>query len=91
MRLVFAPLAWEDYLYWQEHDRAVLRRLNEVIRDTVRSPFSGVGKPEPLRGEFQGWWSRRLTGEHRLIYRVVGSGEGQSLEIASARFHYRRQ
>ena len=91
MRLTFSPLAWDDYLYWQENDTAVLRRLNEIIKDAQRSPFAGLGKPEPLRGELKGWWSRRLTGEDRIVYRVVGTGQAQSLEIAAARFHYRRR
>ena len=91
MKLVFAPLAWEDYLHWQESDRAILVRVNATIKDALRSPFEGIGKPEPLRGDFKGWWSRRITGEHRLVYRVSGSGDTQSLEIASARFHYRRR
>ena len=91
MKLVFAPLAWEDYLHWQEGDRAILVRVNATIKDALRSPFEGIGKPEPLRGDFKGWWSRRITGEHRLVYRVTGSGDAQSLEIASARFHYRRR
>jgi len=88
MRLVFSTDAWEDYLYWQETDKAVLARVNEVIRDTSRSPFKGIGKPEPLSGNLKGWWSRRITREHRLIYRVRGSGEDQALEISACRHHY---
>jgi len=84
MRLTWLPNGWRDYLYWQETDRKVLLRLNELIRDTLRNPFAGIGKPEPLRNNLKGWWSRRITGEHRLIYRV----EGDSVLIMQCRFHY---
>ncbi len=90
MRLVFSEHAWEDYLFWQSSDPAVLRRINELVRDTMRHPFSGIGKPEPLVGSLKGWWSRRITREHRLVYRVSGSGEAQALEVAACRFHYGR-
>jgi toxin YoeB len=88
VRLVFAQRAWEDYLYWQAHDANVLDRLNQLVRECQRTPFRGLGKPEPLRGHLQGWWSRRITVEDRLVYRVTGSGVSQSLEIAQCRFHY---
>lgn len=68
----------------------MVRRINELIRDTQRNPFAGLGKPEPLRNEMSGWWSRRITDEHRLVYRVTGKGDGQALEIAACRFHYAR-
>ena len=84
MKIVFAERAWEDYLHWQATDEAMLRRVNELIRDASRSPFKGIGKPEPLRHEFAGWWSRRITQEHRLIYRV---SDGM-LQIAQCRYHY---
>jgi len=84
MKLVFAEQAWEDYLYWQAQDAKLLERLNVLIRERQRTPFSGTGKPEPLRGDLRGWWSRRLTLEHRLVYRV----EGDSLLIAQCRYHY---
>jgi toxin YoeB len=84
MKLVFAEQAWEDYLYWQAQDAKILERLNALIRECRRTPFSGTGKPEPLRGDLRGWWSRRLTLEHRLDYRV----EGDSLLIAQCRYHY---
>jgi toxin YoeB len=84
MRLTWLPNAWKDYLYWQEHDRKILQRVNELIRDSLRDPFAGVGKPEPLKGPLKGWWSRRITQEHRLIYRV----EGENLLILQCRFHY---
>ena len=84
MRLIFAPEAWEDYLHWQATDPKVLRRVHELIRDTMRSPFSGIGKPEPLRYALSGYWSRRITGEHRMVYAV----EKSDLLIAQLRFHY---
>lgn len=79
-----------DYQHWVEGDRALLARLNVLIADVRRSPFVGIGKPEPLRGEFSGWWSRRIDREHRLVYRVTGQGEEQTLVIAACRFHYGR-
>lgn len=84
MKLVFMSRAWEDYLHWQAHDPKLCQRLNGLIKECLRTSFSGTGKPEPLRGELSGWWSRRLTQEHRLVYRV----EGESLFIAQCRFHY---
>jgi toxin YoeB len=90
MKLVFSETAWADYLFWQQNDKAVLGRVNELVKDASRSPFTGIGKPEPLSGDFKGWWSRRITREHRLVYRVAGSGDAQVLEIASCRFHYSR-
>ncbi len=72
MRLAFTERAWTDYLYWQETDKALLSRVNELIKDTSRSPFRGLGKPEPLAGQLKGFWSRRVTKEHRLVYRVPG-------------------
>ena len=88
MELVWQTHAWEDYLYWQQSDEAVLAKINELIRDTMHSPFAGPGKPEPLKMNMKGWWSRRITGEHRLIYRVTGTGDSQQLEIAQCRHHY---
>lgn len=88
MKLVFADQAWEDYLYWQEADRKTLKRVNALIEECRRNPFKGTGKPEPLRGDLQGWWSRRITQEDRLVYRVAGKGEAQRLEIAQCRLHY---
>jgi toxin YoeB len=88
VRLIFAPGAWQDYLYWQESNPAVLSRVNELIKDASRTPFTAIGKPEPLSGNYSGWWSRRITREHRLLYRVAGSGTQRFLEIASCRFHY---
>ncbi len=90
MRLIFSDVAWSDYLFWQQHDRAILDRVNALIKDMIRSPFNGIGKPEPLRNEMSGFWSRRITQEHRIVYRVTGSGETQALEFAACRFHYGR-
>jgi toxin YoeB len=84
MILAFSERAWEDHLHWQATDPAILRRVNELIRDAARQPFKGIGKPEPLRGPLSGWWSRRITLEHRLVYRAK---EGR-LEIAQCRYHY---
>ena len=88
MKLVFADRAWEDYLHWQSADPNVLDRLNALIQECMRSPFRGTGKPEPLRGDLKGWWSRRITLEDRLVYRVSGAPGSQQLEIAQCRFHY---
>ncbi len=88
MKLVFWPTGWEDYLYWQEHDDRALDKLNDLIEQCRRHPFKGTGKPEPLGGNLNGWWSRRISHEHRLVYRVSGKGEMQALEIAQCRYHY---
>ena len=88
MKLVFSDQAWEDYLHWQEADPNVLERLNGLIKECRRTPFKGTGKPEALKGDLKGWWSRRITLEDRLVYRVTGKGAGQQLEIAQCRFHY---
>lgn len=81
---MWLPNGWADYLYWQEHDRKTLQRVNELIRDTLRNPFAGIGKPEPLRNNLKGWWSRRITQEHRLVYRV----DNDVLIIMQCRLHY---
>jgi len=90
VKLQWTEQGWDDYLYWQEHDSDFIQKINVLIKDTRRSPFQGLGKPEPLRNEMAGWWSRRIDREHRLIYRVTGKGEAQALEIAACRFHYGR-
>jgi toxin YoeB len=84
MKLVFADEAWEDYLYWQKQDRKTLDCINKLIKEIAREPFAGVGKPEPLKHALSGWWSRRITDEHRIVYRV----EDEQLWIAQLRFHY---
>ena len=88
MKLVFSDQAWEDYLLWQTADPKTHQRINEMIKQTMRTPFLGVGKPEPLKGNLSGWWSRRITKEDRMVYRVSGQGEAQTLELAQLRFHY---
>ena len=86
--IVFRADAWRDYLAWQGEDAKTLERINTLIEECRRQPFKGIGKPEPLRQNLTGWWSRRITGEHRLVYRVRGAGEGQALEVLSCRYHY---
>ena len=88
MKLVFSNLAWEDYQHWVDTNPKIKDRINELIKQCQRTPFKGVGKPEPLRGDLTGWWSRRITQEDRMVYRVTGAGDAQSLEIAQLRFHY---
>ena len=88
MKVVFTSEAWRDYVRWQSEDTTVLARLNLLIGECRRTPFKGVGKPEPLKRNLSGWWSRRITDEHRLVYRVSGSGDAQTLEILSCRYHY---
>lgn len=88
MKLVFWPTAWADYLEWQGDDRRGLERLNAILKECMRDPFRGIGKPEPLGGNLSGWWSRRINQEHRLVYRVTGKGDGQALEVAQCRYHY---
>ena len=90
MKLTWTQRAWLDYLHWQENDWSSVEKINALLKDCMRTPFTGIGKPEPLRGELQGYWSRRISGEHRLVYRVQGSGSGQTVEIVSCRFHYVR-
>ena len=86
MNLVFSDDAWEDYLYWHEAEPRTLKRIHQVIKDIMRDPYRGIGKPEPLKHAFQGYWARRITGEHRIVYRVSGG----DLRIAQLRHHYRR-
>ena len=84
MRISFHEDAWEDYLYWQKTDRKLLQRLNSLLREALRTPYSGTGKPEPLRHVLSGCWSRRITEEHRLVYRI----EGDCLVVLQCRYHY---
>jgi len=84
VNLVFADEAWEDYLYWQKQDRRMVERINRLIRETQRTPFAGSGKPEPLKHALSGFWSRRITDEHRMVYRVHDG----ALRIAQIRYHY---
>ena len=84
MKIQFSENAWEDYLYWQKTDKAIVKRVNGLIHDIQRSPFDGIGKPESLKHTLSGFWSRRINDEHRLVYSV----EGNILRIAQARYHY---
>ena len=84
MKLIFADEAWEDYLHWQATDRAMLRRINQLIKDVRRSPYDGIGKPEPLKHQLAGWWSGRINDEHRMVYKI----EGGALLLAQLRYHY---
>ena len=84
MKVVFTESGWQDYLWFQEHNRPLLKRINDLIRDAQRSPFKGLGKPEPLKGELSGYWSRRINTEHRLVYSVSET----ELTIIACRRHY---
>ena len=84
MKVLFLPDAFDQYVHWQERDKAMLAKLNRLIRECRRHPFEGIGKPEPLKGDYSGWWSRRIDREHRLVYRV----EEATLVIAQCRYHY---
>jgi toxin YoeB len=88
MKIVWTEQAWDDYRHWQRTDPKILGSINDLIRDIERDPFRGLGKPEPLKHVLQGWWSRRITGEHRLVYRVSGKGTARRFEIAQCRYHY---
>lgn len=90
MNVLFLPNGWEDYEHWRTNDRKMQARVATLINDVRRSPFAGLGKPEPLRKNLAGWWSRRITEEHRLVYRITGSGDAQRIEIAQCRYHYGR-
>lgn len=84
MKLIFAENAWEDYLYWQKTDKKTLKRINLLIRDITREPFEGIGKPEPLKHALAGYWSRRISDEHRIVYKI----HQDSLLVVQLRFHY---
>jgi toxin YoeB len=86
MKVSFTELAWSDYLWLQKKDKRLLKRVNLLIKDVIRDAFEGIGKPEPLKGNLSGYWSRRIDGEHRLVYQVVGD----EILIISCRFHYER-
>ena len=83
MELVWQTNAWEDYCHWQKQDKKILERVNELIKDCLRSPYEGIGKPEPLKGNYAGCWSRRITQEHRLIYKI----NERRLHILQCRYH----
>ena len=84
MILIFSDDAWEDYLYWQQNDKKILKKINKLIKEIKREPFKGIGEPEPLKYNWSGYWSRRITIEHRLVYKVTDN----SILIAQCRYHY---
>jgi toxin YoeB len=86
VRIVFSARGWDDYVWWQQQDRKLLKRTNQLIQDVVRHGNEGIGKPEPLKHGFQGYWSRRINDEHRLIYKVVDD----EVRIAACRYRYER-
>ncbi len=84
MKLIFSEQAWDDYLYWQKTDKKTVKRINTLIKEIKRSPYEGLGKPEPLKHGLSGYWSRRINNEHRIVYRF----EDESILIANLRYHY---
>jgi toxin YoeB len=84
MHIIFTKSAWEDYLYWQNTDKKILKRINELIKDIIHSPTKGLGKPEPLKFSLSGYWSRRIDDEHRLVYKV----ENNTLYLIQCKYHY---
>ena len=91
MNVLFSKTAWEQYKNWQTCDKKIIERIHELIKATQRDPFKGIGKPEPLRQNLKGYWSRRITSEHRLVYRITGAkNEAQRMEILTCEFHYRK-
>ena len=84
MKLLFSDAAWEDYLYWQKQDRLMVERIDKLIREIQREPFTGIGKPESLKHALAGYWSRRITDEHRLVNKI----EGDALLLAQIRYYY---
>jgi len=84
MKILFTPIAWENYLYWQKTDSKLLQRINDLIKDTSRSPYKGIGKPEPLKHILKGCWSRRIDQEHRFVYQIID----KQLVILQLRYHY---
>ena len=84
MEVLFLDQAWEDYLYWQKHDKKVLKKINELLKDIDRNHFQGIGSPEPLKHNLSGYWSRRITLEHRLVYRI----NNRQIRVLQCRYHY---
>lgn len=85
MKINFTEMGWSDYLYWQTQDKKTLKRINQIIQDIARNSYDGLGKPEPLRGDLSGWWSRRIDDANRLVYRLKNTGD---IEITQCRGHY---
>ena len=86
MKLLWEERAWEDYLYWQKQDKKMLKRINEILKDIDRNGYNGIGKPEPLKENLSGWWSRRIDDKNRLVYRI----KNDVLEILQCRTHYKK-
>ncbi len=86
MKIIFSKISWEDYVSWQKEDKKILRRINQLIKDIQRTPFQGIGNPEPLKYDLAGFWSRRINREHRLVYQVID----QEILIYSCKYHYDR-
>ena len=84
MKIIWSEKSWDDYLYWQNTDKQLIKKINPLIKDIQRDPFDGIGKAEPLKNQFSGFWSRRITDEHRLVYEITQ----KSIAIASCRYHY---
>ena len=84
MNIQFSSRGWDDYTYWLQFDKKILKKINELLKDISRNSYEGIGKPEPLKHALSGYWSRRITDEHRLVYRV----EGDTVKVAQARYHY---
>ena len=80
----FTPSGWEDFVHWQNTDKKTVKRINDLIKDCQRNPYGGIGKPEPLKGNLSGWWSRRINDADRIVYRA----DAMTLEISSLRYHY---
>ncbi len=90
MNVLWSRNAWEEYVAWQTVDPEITKKINALIKEVARDYFGGLGKPEPLKGDLQGFWSRRITGEHRLVYGVIGKDREKRIEIAQCQFHYRK-
>ena len=88
MRVVFTEEGWDDYQHWIRTDAKVLGKLNDLIEDSRRNLFTGLGKPEPLRGDLKGWWSRRIAGDHRLVYAIEGKDDAQRIIVSACRYHH---
>jgi toxin YoeB len=91
MLLVWAEQPWNDYVHLQATDPEIVKKINALIKDIIRDHFGGLGKPEPLSGDLQGFWSRRISDEHQLVYRLVGKNAEKRLEVAQCRYHYGRR
>ena len=86
MKKLWTDRGWEDYLYWQIQNKNMIKKINQTIKDIERNPFKGIGKPEPLKNNLSGWWSRKINNKHRIVYRI----ENENLEIAQCKDHYEK-